>query len=141
MKLENSIQFIRLSTGEDLISEVTEIEKNDTSYYHLSNPLKIVYMSGSKAGVLSISLMQWVFWKICDEQEFIIYPEDMITMTKPSDDMEEYYEQSVTHFNNIKEDLSGKTEFEDVDSKSSDPSDILSNIQEALNVVKKKKMH
>ena len=112
MTLEESIKFIRLSNGEDLISQLVEVRKEEEdSYYILINPLKIVYMSGNKPGILSISLMQWVFHRVCSDQEFTIYPSDVLTMAKPTDSLVEYYQDSLEHFDEVKEKLKKNTEF------------------------------
>jgi hypothetical protein len=112
MTLEESIKFIRLSNGEDLISQIIEIRKEEEdSYYILINPLKIVYMTGTKPGILSISLMQWVFHRVCSDQEFTIYPSDVLTMAKPTDSLIEYYQDSLYHFDEVKEKLKKNTEF------------------------------
>jgi hypothetical protein len=112
MTLEESIKFIRLSNGEDLISQLIEIRKEEEdSYYILINPLKIVYMTGTKPGILSISLMQWVFHRVCSDQEFTIYPSDVLTMAKPTDSLMEYYQDSLEHFDEVKEKLKKNTEF------------------------------
>ncbi len=112
MTLEESIKFIRLSNGEDLISQLVEVRKEEEdSYYILINPLKIVYMTGNKPGILSISLMQWVFHRVCSDQEFTIYPSDVLTMAKPTDSLTEYYQDSLEHFDEVKEKLKKNTEF------------------------------
>lgn len=112
MTLEESIKFVRLSSGEDLISQIIEIRKEDEdAYYILINPLKIVYMAGTKPGILSISLMQWVFHRVCSDQEFTLYPSDVITMGKPTDSLVEYYQDSLDHFEEVKEKLKKNTEF------------------------------
>jgi hypothetical protein len=51
---ENSVQFLRLNTGEDLISEVTEIKNDETTYYILHNPMKLVYQVNGTKGSMSI---------------------------------------------------------------------------------------
>jgi hypothetical protein len=137
---ENSIQFIRLVTGEDIISDVTHVQSDDTNYYLLNNPLKVVYLTGSKAGILSISLMQWVFWRICDEQVFTIYPEDVLTIAKPSDSMEGYYVKSIEHFKEMKDTLNERTEFETT--TDDDDDEVVKNIMDLLkNSDDKKKLH
>jgi hypothetical protein len=143
MKMENSVKFVRLVTGEDIIAEVTHVESDTEAYYVLSNPLKVVYMSGSKAGILSVSLMQWVFWRICEEQQFTIYPEDVLTVAKPTDHMEEYYWSSVDHFSESKEKLNKQTQFEDaeLDDEPGESSEFLESIMELLKNSDKGKLH
>jgi len=44
MEIEDSVKFLRLSTGEDLVSQTLEVKNDDgATYYLLINPLKIVY--------------------------------------------------------------------------------------------------
>lgn len=112
-QLDESVKFVRLSTGEDLISEVTEYKDDETSYYILINPLKVVYSMGTKSGILSVGLMQWVFSRICEDQEFNVFPEDVVTMGKPTEGLIDYYFGCVDHFNNHKAKLESQTQFED----------------------------
>tara|TARA_R110000868_G_scaffold406710_1_gene687365 strand:+ start:426 stop:869 length:444 start_codon:yes stop_codon:yes gene_type:complete len=147
MTFEESIKFIRLSNGEDLISQIVEIRKEDEdSYYILINPLKIVYITGSKAGILSISLMQWVFHRVCSEQEFTIYPSDVITIAKPTDSLTEYYQESLEHFMEMREKLEKSTEFttneEEETFKDVDTNDLLDELKELItNTSSKRILH
>jgi len=146
MTLEESIKFIRLSNGEDLISQIVEIRKEDEdSYYILINPLKIVYMSGTKPGILSISLMQWVFHRVCSEQEFTLYPSDVLTVAKPTDSLMEYYQDSLDHFDEVKEKLKKNTEFsstEDGAFEDVDDDKLLDELKEVLtNTSSKRILH
>lgn len=111
---EDSVKFIRLNTGEDLIAEILEVKDDEKSYYVFVNPLKVVYtMSTTNSGILSVGLMQWVLNRICEEQQFNIYPEDVLTMATPTDDLIEYYFGCVDHFMINKKQLDDQTEFED----------------------------
>ena len=127
--MENSVQFVRLNTGEDLVSEVSEIENDDNKFYVLHNPMKIVYQMNMKGGGLTISLMQWVFARICEDQNFMLYPNDVVTMNKPSDGLEDYYWETVEHFTKMKDNLAKKTSF---DNDVKDESDYLGELQEIL---------
>lgn len=127
--LENSVKFVRLNTGEDLVSEVSEVENDDNRYYVLHNPMKIIYQMNMKGGGLTISLMQWVFARICDDQDFIVYCNDVVTMNKPTDSLENYYWETVEHFDTVKESLAKKTSF---DNDVKDESEFLSELQDML---------
>jgi hypothetical protein len=138
MKLENSVQFVRLITGEDLVSEVTEVTTDDFNYYLLRNPMKIVYMTGRKPDMMSLSLIQWVFWKICDDQEFNLSPKDVLMIANTSSSMEEYYWSSLEHINEYREEIDKEDVYEDESSSS----DSLETILEALNnTIDKRKLH
>lgn len=127
--LENSVKFVRLNTGEDLVSEVSEVENDDNRYYVLHNPMKIIYQMNMKGGGLTISLMQWVFARICDDQDFIVYCNDVVTMNKPTDSLESYYWETVEHFDTVKESLAKKTSF---DNDVKDESEFISELQDTL---------
>jgi hypothetical protein len=93
MELKSSVVFMRLNTGEDLVSEVTEVRDSSGKehYYILNNPMKVLYLNGGKTGYMSVSLMQWVFHRICEDQTFNIYPDDVLTVAHPTDRMIDYY--------------------------------------------------
>jgi hypothetical protein len=141
---ENTVKFVRLSTGEDIIAEVMYFEDDKEKFYVLNNPLKVVYMTGNKPGILSISLMQWVFWRITDTQSFNVYPNDVITVANTTDSMEEYYWSSVEHFNEYKEKLSKQTQFDDssFELETEDTVDVVQTILDGINNIDpKRKLH
>jgi len=137
--IEESVQFVRLNTGEDLVAEVTQVQSDDNAHYILHNPMKIVYQIGGSKASLSISLMQWVFSRICENQDFIIYPQDILTMNKTTEGMEDYYWESVDHFTRSKEKLEKNTVFDD---PVEEQNDLLAEIQEMLgSSTNKRKLH
>lgn len=135
---EESVQFVRLNTGEDLIAEVTQVQNDDNTHYVLHNPMKVVYQIGGARASLTVSLMQWVFSRICANQDFIIYPTDILTMNKTTDDMEDYYWESVDHFTRSKEKLEKNTVFDDA---VEEQNDLLSEIQNLIKTTDKRKLH
>ena len=99
---ESTVKFVRLTTGEDLISQVTEFISDDDHHYVLMSPMKILYLSG-KTGSMTISLMQWVFNRICDNQTFTIYPEDVLMVSDATEDIIEYYWDSISFYDDMTE--------------------------------------
>jgi hypothetical protein len=95
------IKFIRLNTGEDIISEIVKYDQEDEDFYLLVNPLKIIYSISKSHGGISIALMQWIFPRICDKQEFTLYSNDIITMSNPSEQMETYYWNVLNKFDDM----------------------------------------
>jgi hypothetical protein len=93
-ELPNAI-FLRLKNGDDIISDMVELEEDGEEHYLLLNPLKVVYMPSDDKGLLQIAFMTWVFPKICSNQEFTISKEDVIMLSMVSDGMNEYYWSSV----------------------------------------------
>ena len=93
------VMFFRLVTGEDIISLSQEITKGDENdaYFLMKNPMKIIYMQNPMMpSKMAISLMQWVFSRICETQEFKIFETDVITISQPSSSLMEYYHEAVT---------------------------------------------
>jgi hypothetical protein len=90
-----SIKFVRLNTGEDLVTEIVEVKDDKDEYFLFVNPLKIVYVTGQKQGSIMLSFIEWVFPKICSKQQFKIYPNDILTIAEVTDKMEDYYYETI----------------------------------------------
>ena len=73
-----SAKFIRLQNGDDIISEVVEIEDETGVTYTLFRPLKVVYIPSDAIGYLTVAFMPWVFPRICDQQEFVVHSQDIL---------------------------------------------------------------
>lgn len=99
MSNEN-ILFIRMVTGEDLIADIVW---NDDSVSFV-NPMKIVYLVGDSTNSIKLSLVQWVFPRICQDQEFVINSDDILTMAPLTEELLEYYLDTIeqtSKFENI----------------------------------------
>lgn len=97
-KIEENVKFIRLSTGEDIISQIIEVNENENQSFVLVNPLKILYTVGTNPGYIQISMMEWVFSRVCDDQEFTLNPSDIITIGTPSNHVMHYYWETLETF-------------------------------------------
>lgn len=138
--MEQNVEFFRLVTGEDIVSEY-EVSDNN---YRLINPCKIVYLTASKPGFLSISLMQWVFSKLCAEQIFDLPINQVLVKSTVNDSMIDHYFQSVEYFG--KNDLNKRIDFDSIiDSEDEEISeeglDLLEKIMEKINKPDKGKLH
>lgn len=109
--IDESIKFFRLSSGEDIISEVIESEIDGQLSYTLLNPMKVVYMIG-KPGFISISLMEWIFSRVCETQEFELNLNEVITTGTPTKGIIEHYYECVDHFESRREDLNKKVKLD-----------------------------
>jgi hypothetical protein len=85
--METEVLFFRLKTGEDLISEVQETDKT----FILINPCKVLYLKSQRNGFLSISLMQWIFAKICSEQVFEMDKTEVLIRTVADEGLATHY--------------------------------------------------
>lgn len=90
-----NIKFIRLVTGEDVVSEVQESENG----LCLINPLKIIYGVNQKTGYISISLSQWIFTKITDNSTYNISSNNILIISDASENMIGYYGNTLFSFN------------------------------------------
>jgi type I restriction-modification system DNA methylase subunit len=84
--------FVRLVTGEDLITDIIWTEDNNAIFV---NPMKIVYLIGDDPGVLKLTLVQWVFSRISESQEFMVNGDDILTMAPISEELMKYYNETM----------------------------------------------
>jgi len=105
--IDGQVRFFRLNSGEDIIAFSYRVPKDDVEdeHYIMNDPMKIVYMTTSKGSrpFMSISLMQWVFSRISDKQEFRIETRDVLFAVEPAISLVDYYCETVDHFNEMKE--------------------------------------
>lgn len=98
VEYSSNVKFVRMTTGEDLIAEV--IQDNDEKCIMI-NPLKIVYLLGERPGSMMLSLIEWIFPRICSKQEFEIFTSDIITIAEPSNDIVHYYLNSLSKLDDV----------------------------------------
>jgi hypothetical protein len=91
------LKFLRLHNGDDIVSEVVEIQEDDEHFYMLINPLKVVYMSG-KTGYMSIAFIPWVFPSIVDKHEFTIHFDEILMTADVSKNVNEHYWESINAY-------------------------------------------
>lgn len=96
----SSIKFIRMKNGEDLISDITYVEKEDHTQFFLYKPLKVVYMMqpvmassgpGYGGARVVVSLVPWIMGDLVEDNEFEVQPEDILLMAIPKAAMTRYY--------------------------------------------------
>ena len=138
---ENSVKFIRLSSGEDLISQVTEIREENSLSFILHNPMKVNYYTSKQGASLSVSLMQWVFHRICEEQNFMVYATDVLTMGTPSDSMESYYWDTVDHFETYKTKVEKEPIYENDDNLEKEAAEFIEELRALADPNKKRILH
>ena len=103
---EGSVKFLRLNTGEDIIAYTLHVKKDDfeDEHYLVDMPLKIIYSTNENRNMLlSISLMQWVFAKISDSEEFKLSAKDVLICSNASSHMVEFYYETVHDIEQMRE--------------------------------------
>lgn len=153
--IEGQVKFLRLNNGEDIIAYSYRVAKDDMedAHYILMDPLKVIYMTTNKGmkPFMSISLMQWVFSRISDKQEFKINDKDVLFSTEPSPSLVDYYYETIEHFTESKEKQKKEVQFGDSDLEEGlgeeemlDEAEGLQMLKDLLNQIKgidKKKLH
>jgi hypothetical protein len=96
-KESSDVRFIRLTTGEDLVTEVTDVANGRV---HINYPLKLLYTPSLTSGYLSISMMQWIFTRVSKNQAFDIDQVNVLVMSPADDDLKEHYEKTIISYQN-----------------------------------------
>ena len=91
-------KLVRLQNGDDIISEVVEMEDENGVIYALFHPLKVVYVPSETTGYLTVAFMPWVFPRLCEQQEFIIHSHDILFMSDVTPKMNEYYWNNMDYY-------------------------------------------
>ena len=115
---EPTVTVFRLVTGEDIIADATHIEEAGNDRYVIYDPLKIVYLPTTAGTHLSISLMQWLFLRISEKQEFEIKAYNVLFTTEPTEDLTDYYYKTVEHFYQVKKKSKGGPKLSESDNVS-----------------------
>lgn len=126
--VETVIKFLRLNSGEDIICE---IQKVSDETFQIHNPLKVVYALNENTGMVSVSLIQWVFPKISEVEQFELDKHNIVISSLASIDMTQYYYKSLDkikktsnvskQYRNLsRDDDYEEDEFEDIDDEALD---------------------
>ena len=91
-------KLVRLQNGDDIISEVVEMEDESGVIYTLFHPLKVVYVPSETSGYLTVAFMPWVFPRLCEQQEFTIHSHDIMFMADVTPKMNEYYWNNMDYY-------------------------------------------
>lgn len=94
---------LRLVTGEDIIAETAYLNEAGNSRYMILNPLKIVYLPATKDTMITLSLMQWMFTRISENQCFEMNDRNVLFTTDPAESLAEYYYKTVEYFHAARE--------------------------------------
>ena len=86
------IKIVRLQTGEDIISKITEDDESDMVL--LNNPMRMI-VKRVETGQSIFMMMPWLPIEVIKEDSAIIYNTDIITMFDPKDSLIEYYQSLV----------------------------------------------
>lgn len=130
--VENNVKFFRLTSGEDIISEVIETQINEKTSYKLVNPMKIVYMIG-RPGYMYISMMEWIFTRVCENQDFELNINEVLITGVPTESIINHYYEYIDHFESSKEDLNKRVKL-DAPIESHEHMEMLENQQEERDV-------
>jgi hypothetical protein len=89
-------KIIRLKTGEDIIANIFFINNG----FHLTDPMVIqLAFRGGPRGILSMA--HWLPVQLIKENSVTVSISDVLTTIEPSDEMKEYYNQTVTKMKKV----------------------------------------
>ena len=131
----NNIKIVRLQSGEDIMADVIQDEKNDTIL--LENPMHIIFKR-IPTGQTVMMMMPWLPIEIIKENNAIIYGTDILTIIEPKDDLVEYYGNVVVE---AQQKMSEQRNFNDIEDDEEDydiEEDEISS-DELLEILKEKK--
>jgi hypothetical protein len=96
---DGQVQFIRLTSGDDLLAHTYEIKADDFDSDHLMvlNPVRLIYTM-SESGKSGVALIPWVMGHIVPDQSFKIYTNDVLTTGIPSKGLIKYYDTFLEEF-------------------------------------------
>jgi hypothetical protein len=86
--MSNSTKFIRLVTGEDVISDVSEASTDP--FITLHEPAKVVYVFEG-ADHISLKLIPWVFQALTESRVFNVLRRDILLMEDASNTVNDAY--------------------------------------------------
>lgn len=92
MNSQPTIKIVRLQTGEDIISTITE--DSETNMVLLNNPMRMI-VKRVETGQSVFMMMPWLPIEVIKEDSAIIYNSDIITTIEPKDSLVEYYQNMV----------------------------------------------
>ena len=95
-----TINFLRLKTGDDIVSYV--YYRNDEQVV-LRDPMLIVMKPDYKSGNQIVGMDSWLPYQIMHSNEVFIKISDVLFISKPSAEFEEFYENTVDKIK-VKED-------------------------------------
>ncbi len=99
-----TINFLRLKTGDDIVSYV--YYRNDEQVV-LRDPMLIVMKPDYKSGNQIVGMDSWLPFQIMQSNEVFIKISDVLFISKPSAEFEEFYENTVDKLRIKEEDEEG----------------------------------
>jgi len=89
----SNIKYIRLVTGEDLITEVLEVDNEP--HITVYNPTKVLYTFDGESRI-RMQLIEWVFTNLVKSSNFALQRRDILVMQDASDSISKAYTEQVT---------------------------------------------
>jgi len=144
-----SIKFIRLTNGEDLIASVTDSGMNHMT---IETPMKVIYTL-TEQGNMAISLTQWVYTRLTESTFFPLSGKDVLSIADASASIIMYYRKTIEFYEemnrktqefieSLEEDVNEIQEESESSESTTDP-DLINFMNNLLNIKtnNKKKLH
>lgn len=140
--IEIELKFMRLNSGEDIVTEVQTL--NDKTY-RIINPLKIVYYYNENVGVMSMSLVPWIFSRITDNNNYDMEKHNVLVSSNLSTAMVKSYYGILNKINSnmymVQKEPNDKHEDDDEYNEEDFDDKAIEETKEMLNDIIKKRYH
>lgn len=88
---DTNLRVIRLTSGEDVMAEVTAFDHSNGRTYSLRNALRIMYVMGKDGNSITVAMIEWIFPRVSDQEEIRIDATNILFEVLPTKAIQEYY--------------------------------------------------
>jgi hypothetical protein len=129
--IDTNLRVVRLTTGDDIMAEVTVFEHTNGKTYSLRNALRIMYVMGKDGNSITVAMIEWIFPRVSNQEEIRIDASNVLFEAIPTKAIQEYY------WNYLDQTEVRTTELDELDNSSDEDSNI-PYVMEMLEELKKK---
>ena len=142
MQTTPNIKIVRLQSGEDIVADFIEDEKNEDVVL-LGNPMHMIFKR-IPSGQSVMLMMPWLPVELITNNSAVIYTSDILTIIDPRDELVKYYGDAVTEAQLRMEQSTSLTDTTDESEEGEEYDDddaSMDEIMEAMREQKKYKLH
>jgi hypothetical protein len=141
METTPNIKIVRLQSGEDIVADFIEDEKNEDVVL-LGNPMHMIFKR-IPSGQSVMLMMPWLPVELITNNSAVIYTSDILTIIDPREELVKYYGNAVTEAQLRMEQSTSLTDPDDEedDEEYDDDDASLDDIMEAMKEQKKNNIH
>ena len=130
--METNIKIVRLQSGEDVICDYCEDKENGTVL--MGDPMHLVFKR-MPTGRTVMMMMPWLPIELIKDNSALIYDSDILTIIDPREELIYYYNQNVSHSQELNDGSVVEQLLEDED----DEEELEERAEELLEILKERK--